>query len=130
MRHEQRQRIGALRAPVHEMDREAIDAGRELFKLVQPPFLRPPIEPIAPVGDQLAQVTDVGAMGPAVALQRLWNPRLGQASAQIRDYRVGDANRKRLNLGALLGAGHRRAHQRQSDRAWQGFAPHWFAPDR
>jgi hypothetical protein len=48
---------------------------------VQPPLLRPPIEPIAPVGDQLAQVMDVGAMGPAVTLQRLRDPRAGQAGA-------------------------------------------------
>jgi hypothetical protein len=35
----------------------------------------------APVGDQLAQVMDVGAMRPAVTLQRLRDPRAGQAGA-------------------------------------------------
>ena len=60
----QRHRIGVLRSAMHEMHGQAVDRGRELFELVEPPLLRAPVEPLPPVADQPTQVTDVGSMRP------------------------------------------------------------------
>ena len=71
-----------FRSAMDEVHRQAVDRRRELLELVEAPLLRTPVETVAPVRDQLPQVADVGAVRPAVALQRRRNPRIRQAAAQ------------------------------------------------
>ena len=66
---QQRQRIRVRRALVDEVDVEAVDVRRELVETVQPRFLRPPVEAVAPVLDQLPQIGQAGAVVPVGILQ-------------------------------------------------------------
>ena len=89
VRDEERQRTGMFRSAMDEVHRQTVDRRRELFQLVEAPLLCAPVEAVAPVRDQLAQVADVGAVRPAVALQRLGNPRVGQARLEVGEDAVG-----------------------------------------
>jgi hypothetical protein len=98
---QQRERAGLLRSPVNEVDRQAVDRGGELFETVQRPLLRPPVEPIAPVREELLQVRHVRAVRPAVAaLQCLWYARIPQSGFQIGEHRIRHMDRERTNRGA------------------------------
>ena len=59
---------------MHEVQRQTVDGRRELFELIEPPFLSAPVEPASPIGNELTQVADVGSVRPPVALQRLRDP--------------------------------------------------------
>ena len=89
--------FGLLRPAVDEVDRQAVDRGRELLEPVQRALLRAPVEPVAPVRDQLLQIGDVGAVGPAVALQRLGTARVPQARLQVGEHRIRHADRERTD---------------------------------
>jgi len=80
---------------VDEVDGEAVDGGRELLELIELALLRAPVKAFAPVVNKLTQVAQIGSVGPAVALQRLGNTRVGEARLQISQRRVGNADRER-----------------------------------
>jgi hypothetical protein len=56
MRQQERDRAGLGRAHVEEVDRLAVDLGRELVELVERGLLCAPVEPVPPVVDEAAQV--------------------------------------------------------------------------
>jgi hypothetical protein len=63
------QGVGArvARARVDEVDALAVDDGAELIEGVEPRLLGAPVEGVAPVGDQLPRVGEVGPELPAGA---------------------------------------------------------------
>ena len=94
VRDEERQGTRMFRSAMDEVHRQTVNRRRELLQLVEAPLLCAPVEAVAPVRDQLTQVSDVGAVRPAVALQRLRNPRIRQARLEIGEDAVGDSNRE------------------------------------
>ena len=70
--------FGPVAAHVDEVDAEVADACAELRERVQRRLGRAPVVALAPVGDQLAQVREVGAVGPA----RVRRSRRGSACAR------------------------------------------------
>ena len=64
---------------MHEMDLDAVDRRLELVELVQPPLLGAPVVLVAPVGDKLTEVGQVGAVVPVGAAELVRKPRASQA---------------------------------------------------
>src|SRR6516164_10767785 len=63
----QRHRIFAFALYMQVMQVDAIEGYAKLRKCVQRRFLRPPVEALAPVIDEAAQIGDIGAIGPRIA---------------------------------------------------------------
>lgn len=76
-----------LRLLMDEMNLQSVDARREVVELVQLPLLRAPVELVAPVGDQLLEVRDIGAVGPAL-LERRRKPRAREPHSQVGEHRI------------------------------------------
>jgi hypothetical protein len=55
------------RTLVDEVDLEPVEVGAELIDRIQRALLRPPIEPVGPVGKQLSEVGEVRALVPGGA---------------------------------------------------------------
>lgn len=72
---QQRRGIGAAAALVHEVQAQPVDLGAELRELVDRPLLLAPVEAVAPVGAQLAQVVQVAAVVPISFSTRLTSAR-------------------------------------------------------
>jgi hypothetical protein len=89
---------------VHEVDTPPVDRGRELLHGVQPAFGGTPVEAVAPVGHELAQVGGVGAERPARAVERRGNARVLQARLQVREHRVGHLDAERADRRVIDGA--------------------------
>lgn len=48
-----------------EVHLDAIELRVEVIEAVQPALVRPPVEPVGPVGEQLLHIVKVGALLPA-----------------------------------------------------------------
>ena len=83
-----------------------------------------PVVAVAPVGDQLAQVGEVGAVVPARAGDLVGKARAREALAQIGEHGVGDGDAKRLDAAcaALLRFRHGRRQGARRHRAATIFA--------
>src|SRR6266849_5934399 len=103
VRDEERQRPRLLRSPVDEMNVQAIYSRRELLEGTEEPFLFAPVESIAPVVDQLPEAANVGAVGPAVALERNGKPCPGETSLQIGEGGVRHANGEQTDRSGSTG---------------------------
>src|SRR5262245_14008606 len=66
-----------------EMNVEPVDVRFELGQLIEPAFLFSPVEGIAPVCDQLFQITEVRSVIPAGHGNLVWKPCLLQTALQI-----------------------------------------------
>ena len=55
----------------------------ELRQRVQPRFLRPPVEPVGPIGRQLPQIGEIRAIGPRLARRLVREARALQPIAQV-----------------------------------------------
>ena len=88
---------GSGRATVHEVDVEAVDGGLELLEPVETPLLRPPVELVAPVLDELTQVGLVHPELPPDALGLVGHAGARQTLAQVRQHTVGDLDGERLD---------------------------------
>ena len=95
MREQQRERRRPLALDVQEVQVDAVQRHLELRKGVEPRLLRAPVEAVAPVLDQLAQVRDVGAVGPGLAGRLVGEARAREALAQVGDRVVGDVEPER-----------------------------------
>ncbi len=120
-----RHRVGRARSPVHEVDVEAVNPGLELRQLVEAALLRPPVVAIAPVGGQLPEIREVGAVVPARARQLIGKPGLCQALLEIAQDRVRHLNLERNNRVRLRrgGSGEQRGEKREGEMAHQQGTP-------
>ena len=95
---DQRKGVRLRRPAVHEVDVEAVDAGLELLELVEPALLRPPVELVAPVLDELPQVGLVHPEPPSDSLRLIRQARPRQALAQVRQHFVRNVDGERFDL--------------------------------
>ena len=70
------------------MQVDAVERHAELRKGVQRGFLGPPVEPIAPIVGEPAQIGDIGAIGPSLARRLIGKTGAGQPIAQVGDLGV------------------------------------------
>ena len=103
VRNHQRQGVLVGRSLVDEVDVQPVDVGLEVVEAVQQPFLVPPTELVAPVGDQLLEVLAVGAVVPRRVDQVVGQPRPRQAVLQIGQHLVGHVDRERADRLGILG---------------------------
>jgi hypothetical protein len=74
-----------------------------MAEAVEQRLLRAPVEPLAPVADELAQVSRAGSILPAVARAIAGRQSSGtQAAAEIFECFVGNPDGERLKHGGLL----------------------------
>src|SRR5439155_3484590 len=100
VRDHERERCRPRTAHVDEVDAEAADAGAELREGVEPRLGRAPVEALTPVGDQVAQVGEVRAVGPARAGDLVGEARAREALAQVGQDGVGDGDAEGLDVHA------------------------------
>ena len=89
---QQRRRALDRRRDVDEVHGLAVDLGQVVRELVHPLLLRPPVEPVLPVVDHLAEVVVRGAVVPVVAGNGLGQPRPREAGEQIVQVSLGDVD--------------------------------------
>ena len=120
-----RHRVGHPRSPVHEVDVEAVNPGLELGQFVEAALLGPPVVAIAPIGGQLPEISEVGAVVPARARQLIGKPGLRQALLEIGQDRVRHLNLERNNRFRLCrgGSGEKRGENRESEMTHEQGTP-------
>ena len=69
VRNDHRNGVGFGRALVNEVNVKVIDTRLELVKLIQLLLLRPPIEFLAPIGNKVGKVIELGAIVPPDAVK-------------------------------------------------------------
>ena len=89
---------------VHEVDPEAIEADAEVGEPGERRLLRRPVEVVRPVGDELAQVGEVGPERPPGVLGRVRPTSRAQPRAEVLERRGGGLRGERL--GARRGVRH------------------------
>src|SRR5438477_3174807 len=98
---------------------QPVDVRGEVVEPVQLPFLRAPVETLAPVADQVLEIRDVGAVGPAV-LERRRKPRACEPCFQVGKHRIRHADRERHDpLVRRLGGNRREWDRGQTEREEQ-----------
>ena len=80
---DQRDPAAAAGPLVHKMHPDTIDPGSEVTEPVQPAFLRPPVEAVRPVRQQLPQITEVCTLLPQRTRRRPWPPRVPDPRTQV-----------------------------------------------
>ena len=98
--HQRQDRPGRRDGPdVREVDPEAAEPDAETGEPAQRRLLGRPVEPVGPVGDQLAQVADVGPERPAGVLRGVRPARGAQPRAQVLEHRGRGLRVERLGAG-------------------------------
>jgi len=97
----ERQRLGSLSLDVDEVDSQPVDLGPELGKLVEEAFLDSPIESIAPIGDELLRISEVGPIVPARIRHGVRPTHHGESPPQVLEDGIGDVYPERLHEPAL-----------------------------
>ena len=92
---DERQRILFGGALVDEVDVEPIDHGLILIQRVEAPLRRPPVELVAPVGDQVGHVAELRPVVPPDVLQLIGQAGARQPLAQIVEHGVRHVDRER-----------------------------------
>jgi hypothetical protein len=87
---------------MNEVDVEAIDLRLELRKLIELALLSAPVEARPPVGHQLAEIREVGAVIPARPFNLAGKARACQAIFQVRQHGVGNGDLERDDRGRPL----------------------------
>ena len=85
VKQQQQHRLWTLAGDMERMDIDPGDGHLDLRKAVEPGLLCPPVETIAPIGDDIAQIADIGAIGPR-RIRRL----IGQACQREPRLQIGD----------------------------------------
>ena len=88
---------------VHEVDPEPAERDAEAGEPGERRLLRRPVEPVRPVGDELAQVVEVGPERPAGVLGRVRPARRAQPRAEVLQRRRGGLRGERLGAGRQSG---------------------------
>src|SRR5581483_8308034 len=103
VRHDERERLGPPAAHVEEVDAEAADMRAELRDRVERRLRAPPVVALAPVRDELAEVREVGPLGPAGAGDLVGEARAREPLAEVGEDGVGDGDPEGFDPhGALL----------------------------
>ena len=76
------------------MDPDAVELGTEVVEPVQFAFARAPVEPVGPVGEELLQVAEVGALLPWTSRRRFGPPRAQNPPTEVGEDRLIDADRE------------------------------------
>src|SRR5437660_1505874 len=79
------------------MDAEAVDLGTEVGEPVQRRLGGAPVEPVAPVPDQLTEVGEIGSVVPRAALDLVGVPRARQPRPQVAQDLVAHLDAERLH---------------------------------
>jgi hypothetical protein len=82
---------------VQEVHVDPVERRLELREGVEPRLLRPPVEARTPVLDELAQVADIGAVGPRLSRRLVGEARARETLAQIGDRLFGDVQSERFD---------------------------------
>src|SRR6202035_1305564 len=80
---------------MQEMQIDVADRHAKLRESVQRGFLGPPVEIIAPVSDELAQIGDIRAIGPGVSGRLVGETGAGKTLAKVGEVGVEDVKRER-----------------------------------
>ena len=88
---------------VHEVDLQAAEPDAEAGEPGQRRLLRRPVEPVRPVGDELAEVGQVGPERPSGVLRRVRPARRAQPRAEVLQRRGGGLRGERLGAGPSRG---------------------------
>ena len=80
-----------------EVDAQPVDPRAVVGKAVEDPLLRRPVELVAPVGTEVAEVVKVGPVFPAGAFEGVREPRSLEALAQVVERRLRNPNLERLH---------------------------------
>ena len=135
--HHERDRIGASRLLMDEVDLLSVDGGRVLVEAVEGGFVRAPIVLVLPIGDELAHICQVGSHGPWLPGRVRRPHRVRQPAAQVGKVLVVDMNVESLDVRLRSARGWR--HRGPGCRCAQqpkGIAPidgivkgsHWDGP--
>ena len=89
------------RALVNEVKIDVVDLRLVLVEGVEQPLLGTPVEGVAPVLAELAEIAELGAVDP-VGLDLVGKTRAREALAQVFEHGVGNVDAKFLHRGALL----------------------------
>jgi hypothetical protein len=81
------------------MQVDAVHGCAKLRKRIQRRLLRTPVKALAPVIDEGAHVSDIGAIGPGLAGRGVRETRPRQTLLEIGDIGVGHVKRERFRLG-------------------------------
>jgi hypothetical protein len=76
---------------------DPVERRLELREGVEPCLLRTPVEARPPVLDELAQIADIGAVGPRLARRLVGEAGAREALAQIGDRLFGDVQPERFD---------------------------------
>ena len=90
--------ISETDTPSSAVDALAVDLGQEVVQPVETALLRPPVEAVAPVGHQLAEVGEIRSLLPAGLRRRGGPSRPGEPMAQVIEVVVRDFNAERLDV--------------------------------
>ena len=94
---------------MNEVDVEIVNNGLELVELVQPALLFPPVELVTPVGDELRQIVELGAVVPVGALELIRESGPREPCPKILQHGIRNGNLKGSDSGrvhrSLLGDG-------------------------
>ena len=114
------QGVGLGRALVDEVDVEIADDGLELVERVEPLLLLAPVELVAPVGDELGDVVELGSVVPPGAVELIGQPRHLEAAVQVVEHLVGDRDLERPDLAVVAGPARLRHHRQGRQRRHGG----------
>jgi hypothetical protein len=99
------------------MDIEAVDARFELLELVQAALLRAPVEPLAPVGDELLEILQVRAVVPAGRGDFVGKTRARKTLFQVGEYFIGNMDAKWYDVASRLRIRANCGREQQDERA-------------
>src|SRR5262249_56298213 len=97
-------RGGMRRAGVDEVDGRAADRRAELRQLVEARLLGSPVVLVAPIHDEVAQISDRKPVLPPCALDLVGEARLRQADAEIVEDLVVDPDLEALDQRTTTGS--------------------------
>ena len=78
-----------------------VDLGDELVEHVEPRLLGAPVVPVAPVGDEIADLVDRGAVSQPVPGIGVGKAGELEAAAQVVEHRVVDLDAERLDASLM-----------------------------
>ena len=98
VRDDQWQRVGLRRADVHDVNWLTVNVGHDVLERIQARFLSTPVETIAPIRDELAQVLELSALVPADPFDGVRKAGLAEARSKVVEVGVGNRDPERSEL--------------------------------
>ena len=90
MRQQQRARRGPVAGDMKEVEADAGERDVVLRELIEPGLGCSPVEALAPIGEEVDEPRDVGAIGPGCAGRCIWQAGSREPLAEVRDRRIGE----------------------------------------